>query len=131
MDGKGICLENFLNMKAEQLKEYCLSKEGAEEYYPFDNVTACFKVSGKIFAITLFDFPLSINLKCDPELAADLREKYEDVKPGFHMNKKHWNTVLTEGEISDKELIKMIDHSYELIVKGLNKKQKEELSNKK
>lgn len=112
-------------MNIEQLHEYCLSKNGAFEDYPFGEETLCFKVSGKIFAITSFSIPLSVNLKCDPELAMDLRERYEDVQPGFHMNKKHWNTVITDGGIPDREIRKMIDHSYELIVKGLSKKQRD------
>jgi len=115
-------------MNREQLHEYCLYKKGVTEDYPFDETTLCFKVMGKIFVIASSGFPLSINLKCDPELAAELRERYDDVKPGFHMNKKHWNTVMTEGEISDKEIKKMIDHSYELVAKGLSKIHKEELT---
>ena len=112
-------------MNIEQLHEYCLSKKGAFEDYPFDEVTLCFKVVGKIFAITSLNIPLSVNLKCDPELATDLRERYEDVQPGYHMNKKHWNTVITDGEIPDREIKKMIDHSYELIIQGLSKRQRE------
>ncbi|MBS1551090.1 MAG: MmcQ/YjbR family DNA-binding protein [Bacteroidetes bacterium] len=112
-------------MNIEQLHEYCLSKKGAVEDYPFGEETLCFKVAGKIFAITSFSIPLSVNLKCDPELAMDLRERFEDVQPGFHMNKKHWNTVITDGGIPDREIKKMIDHSYELIVTGLNKKQRD------
>ena len=87
-----------------------------------------FKVGGKIFAITSFGLPLSVNLKCDPELAIELRERYDDVEPGYHMNKKHWNTVNFNGHISDNELKKMIDHSYELVVKGLSSKLKAGLS---
>ena len=116
-------------MNIEQLHEYCLAKKGAVEDYPFDEVTLCFKVAGKIFAITSLNIPLSINLKCDPELAADLRERYDDVQPGYHMNKKHWNTVITDGRIPDREIKKMIDHSYELIIQGLSKKQRELLEN--
>lgn len=115
-------------MNPEQLRKYCLSKKSVIEDFPFDESTLCFKVSGKIFAITSFNIPLSVNLKCDPELAVDLRERYEEVQPGYHMNKKHWNTVDFNGRISDKELKIMIDNSYELVVKSLSKKQKEELN---
>lgn len=117
-------------MNIEQLHEYCLSKKGSFEDYPFGEETLCFKVAGKIFAITSFSIPLSVNLKCDPELAAELRERYEEVQPGYHMNKKHWNTVIIEGSIPDRELKKMIDHSYQLIVKGLSKKQRDLLEKK-
>ncbi len=114
-------------MNIQHLRKYCLSKKGGIEDFPFDDVTLAFKIGGKIFAITSFNIPLSVNLKCDPELAAELRERYDDVQPGYHMNKKHWNTVIFEGKINDTELKKMVDHSYVLVVKGLSKKQKEEL----
>lgn len=115
-------------MKQDKFRRYCLSKKGVTEEYPFDEVTQVFKVKGKIFAITVFDFPLRVNLKCDPERAAELRERHEDIVPGYHMNKKHWNTVNFEGKLSDKELESMINSSYELVVSGLNKKLKEELN---
>ncbi|HEX2787036.1 MAG TPA: MmcQ/YjbR family DNA-binding protein [Ignavibacteria bacterium] len=112
-------------MKFEELRKYLLSKKGAEETFPFGEDTFVYKVGNKIFAITSFDLPLSINLKCDPERAIELREQYEEVQPGYHMNKKHWNTVLLEGRIPLKEIKEMIDHSYELIIKSLPKnKQK-------
>ena len=115
-------------MNLEQLRKYCLSKKGVTEGFPFDEVTLAFKIMGKIFVITSFDIPLSVNLKCDPELAIEFRERYDDVEPGYHMNKKHWNTVVFEGKIPDKELEKMIDHSYELVLKSLPKKIREEFS---
>lgn len=118
-------LKNFL--KLEQFRKYCLSKKGVTESFPFGESTLVFKVSDKIFAITSFENPLSVNLKCDPEQAVDLRERYEEVQPGYHMNKKHWNTVNFEGKISDIELMKLIDHSYELVVKSLSKKLRDEL----
>ncbi len=96
--------------------------------FPFGEETICFRVAGKIFAITSFSIPLKVNLKCDPEEAVDLRERYEEVQPGYHMNKKHWNTVDFEGRISDAELKKMTDNSYDLIVSSLTKKQRELLS---
>lgn len=114
-------------MDLETFRKYCLSKKGVSEGFPFGEDTLVFKVMGKIFAITSFEQPLSVNLKCDPEKAVELRERYEDVQPGYHMNKKHWNTVNFEGEISVRELNEMTDHSYELVVSSLTKKLKEEL----
>ncbi|MBK6878705.1 MAG: MmcQ/YjbR family DNA-binding protein [Ignavibacteria bacterium] len=114
-------------MDLEAFRKYCLSKKGVSEGFPFGEDTLVFKVMGKIFAITSFEQPLSVNLKCDPEKAVELRESYEDVQPGYHMNKKHWNTVNFEGEISVRELREMTDHSYELVVNSLTKKLKEEL----
>ncbi|MBK6504785.1 MAG: MmcQ/YjbR family DNA-binding protein [Ignavibacteria bacterium] len=114
-------------MDLEAFRKYCLSKKGVSEGFPFGEDTLVFKVMGKIFAITSFEQPLSVNLKCDPEKAVELRESYEDVQPGYHMNKKHWNTVNFEGEISVRELKEMTDHSYELVVNSLTKKLKEEL----
>lgn len=113
-------------MNLEQFKKYCLNKKGVTEEFPFGEDTLVYKVAGKIFAITSFNIPLIVNLKCDPELAIDLRERYDEVQPGYHMNKKHWNTVDFEGRILDKELKIMIDNSYELVVKSLSKKQMEE-----
>lgn len=118
-------------MNSEELRKYCLSKKCVTEEFPFGEDTPCYKVMGKIFAISSYSHPLFVNLKCDPELAADLRERYDDVTPGYHMNKKHWNTVLTEGSVSDREIKKMIDHSYELIVNSLSKKQKEDFKKSK
>ncbi len=121
-------LKTFMNL--EQLRKYCLSKDGVTEGFPFGSETLVFKVMEKIFAITSLNNSLSVNLKCDPELAIEFRERYnEAVEPGYHMNKKHWNTVNFEGRIPDKELLKMVDHSYELVVKGLSKIQKEKLKN--
>ncbi len=114
-------------MNIEQFRQYCLSKKGVTEDYPFGPDTLVFRVIKKIFAITSISRPLKVNLKCDPELAVDLRERYEEVQPGYHMNKKHWNTVDFNGRIQDKELINMIDHSYELVVESLSKKLKDEL----
>lgn len=113
-------------MRFEELRKYLLSKKGAMETFPFGEDTFVYKAGDKIFAITSLSLPLSINLKCDPERAVELREQYEEVQPGYHMNKKHWNTVSLEGRISLKEIKEMIDHSYELIIKSLPKnKQKD------
>ena len=102
-------------MNLEIIRTYCLSKNGAEEDFPFDEETLVFKVGGKMFAlIPLEKIPLQINLKCDPEKAIELREEYEDVQPGWHMSKKHWNTISLDGSVPDKEIFSWIDHSYEL-----------------
>jgi predicted DNA-binding protein (MmcQ/YjbR family) len=104
-------------MNVESLREYCISKKSVTESFPFDDETLVFKVSGKIFALVSLEGDLSINLKCDPVLALELRERYSAVTPGYHMNKKHWNTVVLDGSIADKEILSWIDHSYELVVK--------------
>lgn len=114
-------------MNIEEFRDYCLSKKGVTEEFPFDQVVLVFKVKGKMFALTDTDEFESINLKCDPEIAAELRERYPAVLPGYHMNKKHWNTLLMDGSLPDKLIKKWIDDSYELVVKGLPKKLKEEL----
>ena len=107
-------------MDAAEFREYCLSKPGATEGTPFGPDVLVFKVGGKMFALTSLDeVPTTVNLKCDPDLALDLRDRYEQVKPGYHMNKKHWNTVEIDSGISSAELRKMIDHSYELVVRHL------------
>jgi len=109
-------------MNLAEFREYCLTKPGATEGTPFGPDVLVFKVGGKMFALAALDeVPTTINLKCDPDLALDLRDRYEQVRPGYHMNKKHWNTVEIEGGISLVELRRMIDHSYELVVKNLPK----------
>ena len=105
-------------MNLEEFREYCLSKPGATEGTPFGPDTLVFKAGGKIFAITALDeIPARANLKCDPDLALELRDRYEQVRPGYQMNKKHWNTVEIEAGIPDAEIRKMIDHSYVLVAK--------------
>ena len=109
-------------MDLAEFREYCLTKPSATEGTPFGPDVLVFKVSGKMFALAVLDeLPTTVNLKCDPDLALDLRDRYEQVRPGYHMNKKHWNTVQIESAIPDAELRKMIDHSYELVIKGLPK----------
>ena len=109
-------------MNLAQFREYCLSKPRATEGTPFGPDVLVFKVGGKMFALAALDeMPTTANLKCDPDWALDLRDHYEEVRPGYHMNKKHWNTVEIEGTIPDAQLRKMIDHSYELVVKSLPK----------
>lgn len=117
-------------MNIEEFRNYCLSKKGVEESFPFDEVTLVFKVLGKVFAITgLKAEEFRVNLKCDPERAVELREEYEDIIPGWHMNKKHWNTVYFEKGLETNLLMELIDHSYDCVVKGLRKKDKELLKN--
>jgi predicted DNA-binding protein (MmcQ/YjbR family) len=112
----------------EEIREYCISKRGVTECFPFDDVTLVFKVGGKMFALCNLDGDLSINLKCDPEKAVELREHYPSVKPGYHMNKKLWNTVEIDGSVNDSIINSWIEDSYQLVVASLTKKQKEELS---
>jgi predicted DNA-binding protein (MmcQ/YjbR family) len=102
----------------EDFREYCLTKADVTEGTPFGEETLVFKVGGKIFALASLDrVPPRINLKCDPDLALDLRDRYEAVQPGYHMNKKHWNTVELSGAVPAAELRRMVDHSYELVAK--------------
>jgi len=109
-------------MDLAQLREYCLSKRRATEGIPFGPDVLVFKVGGKMFALAALDeVPTTVNLKCEPDLALDLRDRYEQVRPGYHMNKKHWNTVEIDTGIPDAELRKMIDHSYDLVTKSLRK----------
>ncbi len=105
-------------MDLEQLREYALSKPDVEETFPFEPDTLVYKIDGKMFLLTGFDsIPLQFNVKCDPDLALELREQYAAVIPGWHMNKKHWNTVIIDGSISNKRLQELIDHSYQLVAK--------------
>jgi predicted DNA-binding protein (MmcQ/YjbR family) len=105
-----------------QFRKYCLSKPRVTEGTPFGPDVLVFKVGGKMFALAALDeMPTTVNLKCDPDWALDLRDRYEQVRPGYHMNKKHWNTVEIEGSVPDIELRKMIDHSYDLVVESLPK----------
>jgi predicted DNA-binding protein (MmcQ/YjbR family) len=102
-------------MDIESLRDYCLSKNGSTESLPFGNDTLVFKVNKKIFVLVNLYGDLSINVKCDPSLAIELRERYSSVTGGYHMNKRHWNTVFLDGTIPDKEIISWIDHSYNLV----------------
>lgn len=112
-------------MNIEDLRNYCLSKKGVTEGFPFDETTLVFKVLGKMFALTDTEKTFSINLKCEPQKAIELREQYTYVKPGYHMSKKHWNTIYPDESIDDSQIYKWIDDSYELVVSKLTKKQKE------
>lgn len=114
-------------MNVEQFRSYCLAKRGVTEEFPFGEETLVYKVMGKMFAladVTLFE---SINLKCDPEQAVELREEHPAVQPGYHMNKKHWNTVLMDGSLPDKLVKNWIDNSYNLVVASLPAKVKAEM----
>lgn len=115
-------------MDIEQFREYCLGKKGVTEEFPFDEVTLVMKVMGKMFALTGLDNErFTVNLKCDPDYALELREQYEEIVPGWHMNKTHWNTVDFEGNLEPSLLRQLTDHSYELVVKGLKKSVRAEL----
>ena len=117
-------------MNIEEFRDYCLSKKAVTEGFPFDETTLVFKVMGKMFALTDVEGEFKLNLKCDPEKAISLREKYPDhLLPGYHMNKKHWNTVVVDGSIPDKLLYEWIDESYDLIVLSLPKTKRQELKN--
>ena len=106
-------------MNIESFRAYCLAKPGTSESLPFDNQTLVFKVADKMFALTDVDLFTSINLKCDPEQAALLREQYDAVQPGYHMNKKHWNTILMDGSVSDVLIKQWTDDSYNLVISKL------------
>ncbi|MBC9794948.1 MmcQ/YjbR family DNA-binding protein [Sinomicrobium weinanense] len=120
-------------MNIEDLRNYCLNKKGATEDAPFGEDTIVFKVMGKMFALTSLNKweagDHSVNLKCDPERIAELRAEYESIQPGYHMNKRHWNTVdIDNGELPPRFVEELIDHSYDLVVRGLTKKQRENLA---
>lgn len=114
-------------MNIEEFRAFCLSLWGVEEGMPFDDKTLVFYVGGKMFSLTNIDGFEFINLKCKPEEAIELREKYKDVSPGFHMNKKHWNSVYIKGNIRDEVLKEWIVNSYNLVIEGFSKKKKDDL----
>ena len=119
-------------MNIEQLRDYCLKKKGVTEDFPFDEFALVFKVLGKMFLLTSLKGweagTQSANLKCNPDYAQELRAEYESIEPGFHMNKKHWNTVrLYKGELQPKFVCELIDHSYDMVVKGMTKKMRDTL----
>jgi predicted DNA-binding protein (MmcQ/YjbR family) len=115
-------------LNARSLMDYCLAKKGAVETFPFGPDARVFKVMAKMFAIMPADGTATISLKCDPTWAKLLRDTYEAVQPGYHLNKVHWNTVRVDGTIPDAEIREMIDHSYQLVVKGLKKTEREVLA---
>lgn len=114
-------------MNIEEFRDYCIKKKGVTEHFPFDQNTLVFKVMGKMFALAdveTFDF---INLKSEPEKAVELREKYQGIKPGYHMSKIHWNSVYVNTDVSDRLVFELVDDSYKLVASSLTKKLKEEL----
>jgi predicted DNA-binding protein (MmcQ/YjbR family) len=118
-------------MNIEEYREFCLAFEGAEEDFPFDDKTLAFKVMGKIFALTDVETFEGINLKCDPVKAAMLRDLYPEVKSGYHMNKKHWNTVNPQGRLDDEIIKEWIKDSYDLVVESLPRRDQKKLDTKK
>lgn len=114
-------------MDLEKVRLQCLSKLGASESFPFDNQTLVFKVGGKIFALLDVEHTESINLKCEPEKVIELRERFISVIPGYHMNKKHWNTIQFNKDLSDQLILDCIDHSYQLVFQSLSKKTRGEI----
>ncbi len=118
-------------MNLETFYEYCLSKKGVTEHFPFDEDTLVFKVGGKMFALSSLsqweNNEQSVNLKCDPDRAEELRAEYDEIKPGFHMSKVHWNTVALNGSLSTAFVKELIDHSYQLVFKSLTKKIQNEI----
>lgn len=118
-------------MNIQAFYDYCLAKKGVTEHFPFDEDTLVFKVGGKMFALSSLSQwekgEASVNLKCDPERALELRAAYEAIEPGYHMSKVHWNTITIDGDVPEKMLRELIDHSYELVFKSLTKKLQAEI----
>lgn len=115
-------------MDLPDIIEYCLSRKSVEETTPFGPEVLVYKVVGKMFALASPDeVPARVNLKCDPERAVELRDEYDAIIPGFHMNKRHWNTVVLDGSVPNVLLRELVDHSYTLVVEGMTKKQRAEL----
>ncbi|MCK5278565.1 MAG: MmcQ/YjbR family DNA-binding protein [Cyclobacteriaceae bacterium] len=116
-------------MNIESFRDFCMAKKGVSEDFPFDEGTLVFKVMGKMFALTDVDLFKSVNLKCDPEWAIELREKYPSIIPGYHMNKKHWNTVEMDDSLPDSFIKELVTHSYERVVEKLPRALKSEFKN--
>ena len=115
-------------MTAARLRRWCLARPGATEEFPFGELTSVFKVAGKMFALSsLRARPLRVSVKCDPELAAQLRISYPAVAPGYHLNKRHWNTITLDGSLDDALVIDMLEDSYDLVVAGLPRSAREVL----
>jgi predicted DNA-binding protein (MmcQ/YjbR family) len=112
-------------MNIEDFRDYCLAKEYVTEGFPFNETTLVFKVCGKMFALCGIDPFEYTNLKCDPERAIELREKYSAVKPGYHMSKVHWNSVYFQQDLPHKEILKLVDNSYDLVLDSVSKKQQQ------
>ncbi len=114
-------------MTLEEFRAHCIQKPGFSEDFPFGPETLVFRVAEKVFALMDTDLFQSVNLKCDPERAIELREQYAGIVPGYHMNKRHWNTVAADGSVPDRLLLELVDHSYELVLASLPKKVREGL----
>lgn len=115
-------------MNIEEFRDYCLAKKNVSECFPFDEQTLVFKVADKMFAYSgLEHHPAKVNLKCDPDWAIELREEYEEIVPGYHSSKIHWNTVTIEGALQNSFIKQLIDHSYAMVIKGMSKKKQKEL----
>lgn len=114
-------------MNIEEVRTFCLAKKGAIESFPFDDTALVMKIGGKMFILINLEGAHSVNLKCDPAWAIELREAYPAITPGYHMNKRHWNTVVLDGSLSDILIIEMIDHSYNLVLQSLPVKQRYEI----
>jgi predicted DNA-binding protein (MmcQ/YjbR family) len=108
-------------MDLQELRDYCLSKPGATEAFPFGEDTLVFKVLGKMFALVSVSSSDWVNLKCEPERALELRAAYEEIRPGYHMNKRHWNTVQLDGRLSRAQVEELVDHSFECVAAGLSR----------
>ena len=115
-------------MDATALRSWCLGRPGAIEDFPFGPEHSVFKVSGKIFALSALDrTPLHVSVKCEPELALQLRNSYAAIRPGYHLNKRHWNTIALDGSLPDQLVRDLIEDSYDLVVSALPKRVREEL----
>ena len=115
-------------MNAPELRDWCLQHEGAFEDFPFTAEHSVFKVDGKMFAISALERePLEVSVKCEPELAVELRNSYPAIRPGYHLNKRHWNTVALDGSVPDNEVLELVDHSYDLVLAGLTRAQRDKL----
>ncbi|GAB1429829.1 MmcQ/YjbR family DNA-binding protein [Ignavibacteria bacterium] len=115
-------------MTFNEFREYCLAKCGATEDFPFDETTLVFRVGGKMFAlIDIETFPLTVNLKCNPEYAVELRERYPSIRPGWHQNKRHWNTIADDGSLPDVLIPSLINHSYDLVFSSLTAAKRTEI----
>jgi predicted DNA-binding protein (MmcQ/YjbR family) len=113
-------------MNLEQFREYCIQKPHVTEHFPFDNETLVFKVFGKIFALVNINSFQFVNLKCDPERSIELRERYGAIRPAYHMNKKHWNSVSVYSDVEQKMFLELVNHSYNLVFQSLPKKRRDE-----
>ena len=116
-------------MDGKALRRVCLGFAGSEETFPFGPENSVFKVAGKMFALVpLGETPGSVSLKCNPDLADSLRDRYAGVTPGYHLSKRHWNTVTLDGSVPDEEVLELIDHSYDLVVARLTRVQRNQLT---